>query len=173
MSVLSRRRFLKISAGGVGLAAGGAIAPRLATLAAEPGDPNEIRKIPTFCDICFWKCGAVAYVKGGRLWKIEGHPEDPLSAGRLCPRGTGGIGMHTDPDRLRSPLMRKGSRGNEEWVAVTWDEALGHIAEKMQAIKSKYGAESMAMFSHGLGGKFFKHTLRAFGTPNLAAACTG
>ena len=47
---------------------------------------------------------------------------------------------------------------------MTWDEALNHIAEKMQAIKAEHGPEAMAMFSHGLGGTaFFKHTLRAYG----------
>lgn len=47
-----------------------------------------IKKIPTFCDMCFWKCGAIAYVRNEKLWKIEGNPDDPLSNGRLCPRGT-------------------------------------------------------------------------------------
>jgi len=64
--------------------------------AAEAGG---IRQVPTFCDVCFWKCGAIATVKDGRLWKIEGNPDDPLSRGRLCPRGTGGVGAHFDPDR--------------------------------------------------------------------------
>ncbi len=103
------------------------------------------------------------------LWKIEGNPEDPLSRGRLCPRGTGGVGAHFDPDRLRKPLVRKRERGREEWTEVTWDEALSYIAEKMSKIKAEHGPESMALFSHGLGGTFLKHTLKAYGTPNLAA----
>ena len=69
-----------------------------------------MRTTPTFCDICFWKCGAIAYTRGGRLWKIEGNPDDPLSQGRLCPRGTGGIGAHYDPDRVRAPLVRRANR---------------------------------------------------------------
>ena len=113
--------------------------------------------------------GAIAYTKGGKLWKVEGHPEDPLSRGRLCPRGTGGLGAHYDPDRLRAPLLRRQKRGEEEWAEVTWDEALGYVAEKMEKIKAEYGPEAMALFSHGIGGTFFKHTLKAYGTPNLAA----
>lgn len=133
------------------------------------GEGNRIRTVPTFCDICFWKCGAIAYVKNGRLWKVEGNPEDPLSRGRLCPRGTGGVGAHFDPQRLKSPLVRKQKRGGEEWVAVTWDEALDHVADKMKAIRATYGPEAMALFAHGIGGNFIKHTLRAYGTPNIAA----
>jgi thiosulfate reductase/polysulfide reductase chain A len=108
-------------------------------------------------------------VKGGKLWKVEGNPDDPLSRGRLCPRGTGGVGAHFDPDRLRTPLIRTKRRGQDEWKGVTWDEALTYVAGKMQRIKAEHGPEAIALFSHGLGGTFFKHTLRAFGTPNIAA----
>jgi len=98
MQDLSRRRFLKITAASVVAAP---LAGRIpAALAAADLGSTGVRRVPTFCDICFWKCGAVASVRDGKLWKIEGNPLDPLCRGRLCPRGTGGIGAHTDPDRL-------------------------------------------------------------------------
>ena len=169
MNSISRRRFMKISAATISLAAAGcAIKSGTSSLGAKE-KRKGIQKIPTYCDICFWKCGAIAYVKDGELWKIEGNPDDPLSRGRLCPRGTGGIGAHTDPDRLRTPLIRKRNRGEEVWQEVTWDEALGYIADKMQKIKSEYGPEALAVFSHGIGGNFLKHTLKAYGTPNISA----
>jgi thiosulfate reductase / polysulfide reductase chain A len=171
MYTYSRRKFLRISSAAAGTAAGAA-----AIRAAEAvltGNNNHsragIQTIPTFCDICFWKCGAIAYVTDGKLWKVEGNPLDPLCRGRLCPRGTGGIGAHYDPDRLRTPLMRKSSRGNEEWTAVTWDEALNFIAERMQKLKSEYGPEALALFSHGIGGTFLRHALKAYGAINIAA----
>jgi predicted molibdopterin-dependent oxidoreductase YjgC len=68
-------------------------------------------------------------VRDGQLWKVVGNPDDPLSRGRLCPHGTGGIGAHSDPDRLRAPLIRLTAHGSEEWVGVTWDEALGYVAD--------------------------------------------
>ena len=172
MDTLSRRRFIKISSATFGLAAaGGALAGASKAKRGAPAGPREtgIRTVPTFCDICFWKCGAIAYVKDGRLWKIEGNPDDPLSRGRLCPRGTGGIGAHFDPDRLRAPLIRRRQRGDDAWAVVTWDEALGYVADRMQQIKARHGAEALALFSHGIGGTFLKHTLKAFGTPNVAA----
>jgi thiosulfate reductase/polysulfide reductase chain A len=172
MDALSRRRFLKISSATLGLAAGGgalAGAARAVSSSAAASSSKGLQKIPTFCDVCFWKCGAIAYVRDGRLWKIEGNPDDPLSRGRLCPRGTGGIGAHGDTDRLRAPLIRRKKRGDDEWAMVTWAEALGHIAERMQAIASRHGPESLALFSHGIGGNFLKHTLRAYGAVNFAA----
>jgi thiosulfate reductase/polysulfide reductase chain A len=170
MNNLSRRRFLKITGAGAGVAAAAGALASLPGLRA-PKAPVEkgIRTVPTFCDICFWKCNALATVRDGVLWKIEGNPDDPLSRGRLCPRGTGGVGAHFDPDRLRAPLLRANHRGEERWTEVTWDEALGHIAEKMQRIKAQYGPEAVALFSHGIGGTFLKHTLRAYGVTNVAA----
>jgi thiosulfate reductase/polysulfide reductase chain A len=168
MMNVSRRRFLKIGAGTMAVA--GALDGSFRVLAGS-SSPSEsgIRTVPTFCNLCFWECGAIATVRDGKLWKIEGNPLDPLSRGRLCPRGTGGLGAHFDPDRLRSPLLRVNERGEEKWKAVTWDEALTFIAERMQKAKAEYGPESFAAFIHGLGGTFFKHTLRAYGTNNIAA----
>ncbi|MDA3844155.1 MAG: molybdopterin-dependent oxidoreductase [Candidatus Kapabacteria bacterium] len=170
MNAVSRRKFLKISAATI------ASATALGTVSCtrdkiKASAEKGIKTIPTYCNICFWKCGAIATLKDGELWKIEGNPVDPLSRGRLCPRGTGGIGAYSDPDRLKTPLIRKkgSKRGEEEFVSVTWDEALTYIADKMNDIKSKYGAQSMAAFSHGTGGKFLKHTLKAYGAKNIVA----
>ncbi len=169
MTNLSRRRFLKITASawaaaGVAGRLGAAVVDRVEKVARA-----GVRKIPTFCDLCFWKCGAIAYVRDGQLWKIEGNPADPLSRGRLCPRGTGGVGAHRDPDRLRTPLIRVGARGEERWQEVSWEEALDYIAQRMQRIKAEHRPESMALFAHGIGGNFFRHTFKAYGSPNIAA----
>lgn len=174
MNSLSRRRFLKITGASFGAAVAAtsmsSIVKGSEKIQTKTGSKIKgIQKIPTFCDICFWKCGAVAYLKDGKLWKIEGHPDDPLSNGRLCPRGTGGIGAHFDDSRLKAPLLRKGPRGKEEFVQVTWDEAFDFIAGKMKKIKAEHGPEAMALFSHGIGGAFLKHLMKAYGTPNLTA----
>jgi len=174
MFPLSRRRFLKISGATAGLAAAGAATGQIAgpILTGAPAE-RGIRRVPTFCDMCFWKCGAIATVTDGRLWKIEGNPDDPLSRGRLCPRGTGGVGAHFDPDRLKYPLLRRQKRGQEEWTQVTWDEALNYVANRLQTIKAEYGPEAVGVYSHGIGGTFIRHTMKAFGTPNLAAPSFG
>ncbi|MBM2814798.1 MAG: Polysulfide reductase-like molybdopterin-binding protein subunit [Ignavibacteria bacterium] len=172
MNSLSRRKFLQISGstfaaasaiGALGYAAKGSLA------LAEEKKESGIKKIPTYCNLCFWKCGAIAWLKDGQLWKITGNPLDPLSNGRLCPRGTGGIGTNTDPNRLKAPLIRTKKRGEDAWSVVTWDEALNYIAGKLNKIKSELGPESVALFSHGIGGNFIKHTFLAYGTPHIFA----
>jgi thiosulfate reductase/polysulfide reductase chain A len=171
MNQVSRRRFLKVTGAGAGVAAAGTLGSLSVLRAAKGPAEKGIRTVPTFCDLCFWKCNAIATVKDGVLWKIEGNPDDPLSRGRLCPRGTGGVGAFFDSDRLRAPLMRARDsvRGEEKWTEVTWDQALSHVAEKMQEIKAEHGPEALALFAHGIGGTFLKHTMKAFGSPNAAA----
>src|SRR5512140_954686 len=155
MNSISRRRFLKISGATVSLAAASGYALKAAEYKfGSAGAATGIQRIPTYCDVCFWKCGAIATVRDGELWKIEGNPEDPLSRGRLCPRGTGGVGAHFDKDRLTAPLLRQSVRGEERFTAVTWDEALGYVADRMLKIKAQYGPEAVALFAHGIGGTF-------------------
>jgi thiosulfate reductase/polysulfide reductase chain A len=168
MQGLSRRRFLQIGAATFGAAAAAAHVdiPLACASALKSGN---VRTVPTTCDICFWKCGVIAHVVDGKLWKVEGNPLDPLSRGRLCTRGTGGIGAHYEPDRLRAPLMRVGKRGAEQWKVVTWGEALDFTAKRLKRIASSHGPEAIAMFKHGIGAYFVEHALKAFGTPNVAA----
>ncbi|MFO1314200.1 MAG: molybdopterin-dependent oxidoreductase [Burkholderiales bacterium] len=179
MEHLSRRRFLKISAATFGAAAAVSHLDPLARAAAAAAvdAPPGVRTVPTFCEMCFWRCSGIAHVRDGRLWKFEGNPKDPQSRGRLCTRGTGAVGAYYDPDRLQKPLIRRGARGQEAWTAVTWDEAFAYIADRMNRIKARHGPESVAMFNHGIGQFFLQHALKSWGAVNFAgssfAQCRG
>jgi thiosulfate reductase/polysulfide reductase chain A len=135
--------------------------------------PNPLtdgdRVVPSFCELCFWKCGILAHVKDGRVTKIQGNPKDPLSRGHLCPRGTGGTGLLYDPDRLKRPLVRVDRRGSQKFEEVSWDAALNVVAENFLKIRQEYGPEAVALFSHGYGGGWMKHLFHAWGSPNIAA----
>jgi len=112
MQPLSRRRFLSISAATFGAAAAGLQwQATMGSAQAAPTAASGVVTTPTFCEMCFWRCGGIAHVRDGKLWKFEGNPLDPQSRGRLCPRGTGAVGAHYDPDRIRQPLVRVGARG--------------------------------------------------------------
>ncbi len=173
---LDRRQFIKISgATAAGAAAAAAMAPSLlparrAHAAHDPTPPSyEIKH--SYCEICFWKCAVRAYVTpDDQIWKLEGNPDDPLTRGRLCPRGTGGIGTYTDPDRLTTPLIRDTDvRGQQIFREAGWDEALGYVAEKLDIVKRKYGPECAALFYHGSGGSYFKELMKAYGSVNVSA----
>jgi thiosulfate reductase/polysulfide reductase chain A len=129
-----------------------------------------LHRTPMVCEICFWKCAGWTYKKeDGSIWKLEGNSDDPNCNGRLCPRGTGGVGTYLDPDRLKSPLIRTGERGSQTFREATWDEALDYIAEKMKSIAAESGPESIALFSHRTGSTYFNDMLKAFGSSTYAA----
>ena len=127
-------------------------------------------RTPTYCEVCFWKCaGWVTKNDQGDIWKIEGHEDDPHCNGRLCPRGTGGVGMYYDNDRLKHPMIRVEEGGKQVFKKASWDEAFEVIAGKMKAIAQEYGPECVALFTHGSGGKFLGHMLKAYGSPHITA----
>ena len=174
---LSRRQFLgAMAAVGAGTAVGAAPA------AAAPSVPGwsgtgRVEKIPTICEMCFWRCGVLANVADGRVVRLEGNPDHPLTRGRLCARGNAGTDLLYDPDRLKSPMLRTGPRGSGQFRRATWDEALDVLAERLNAIKHAHGPEAVAFFPHGIGSRFFGTLMSAFGTPNSAepsfAQCRG
>jgi thiosulfate reductase/polysulfide reductase chain A len=170
----SRRDFIKFSLIGGGVIAAGAGTIGIARLLSSPPDPEglvvDLKRTPTYCEVCFWKCAGWVYkTSEGKIWKIIGNDDDLNCNGRFCPRGTGGVGMYYDEDRLKTPMIRTGERGKQEFREATWDEAFTYIAEKMNKIAAEHGPECIALFTHGSGGKYFGDLLQAFGSNNIAA----
>ena len=90
---VTRRQFIQIGGAALG---GAAVASGLTTRwwgldadrIEDPGTEGD-RVVSTFCELCFWGCGVKAHVRDGRVTKIVGNPDHPLSRGMLCPRGAG------------------------------------------------------------------------------------
>ncbi len=182
----NRRDFIKISALGLGGAALAASSYSLVKGSSVFAGPDtrapfrvqQLKRFPTYCEVCFWKCAGWTYVnEENEIVKIIGNDDDPHCYGRLCPRGTGGIGMYNDEDRLKTPLIRINKGGQPSYKEASWEEALDLIAEKMKEIKSKYGPESFALLKHGTPGSHFEHLFRAYGSDTVGepayAQCRG
>lgn len=169
-ATVTRRDFLKVGAAALGAAAlGSFIPPRVASAARANGqlDATNSGWIPSMCEMCVWRCGLLARVESGRVVKLEGNPEHPHSRGKLCPRGQSGIMTTYDPDRITTPLIRSGKRGEGLFRKSTWEEALDLVAENMLKIKDQHGPEAMAFSStHNLSQVQFENLLYAFGSPN-------
>ncbi len=124
--------------------------------------------LKSVCRSCHGGCGALLHVQEGALTKVEGDPMSPLNKGRLCPIGAATLDLVYHPDRLKYPMKRQGPRGSGKWERISWDDALGEIAEKLQAIKDEFGAEAIAMGT-GTGRHHIRWVSRfghALGTPN-------
>ena len=79
---------------------------------------GEITTSYNYCDMCPWRCGIVVKSVNGRVHKVEGNPLDPKSRGMLCARGQAGPSFMYDEDRLRSPMIRTGERGEGKFKEV-------------------------------------------------------
>ncbi|WP_165062345.1 MULTISPECIES: molybdopterin-dependent oxidoreductase [unclassified Adlercreutzia] len=122
-------------------------------------------------------CGIKAFVKDGKLLKIEGDPNHPITKGRLCPRCLALKEYVYHPDRITYPMKRaREDRGLDKWERITWDEAWSLIKTETERIKEKYGPEGIVVFE-GTGRQPTK-TIHPFstgtlGTPNIAYTQSG
>lgn len=180
--MVSRRDFIRLSALGAGALAAGAGGYRIINSFSSPAGADklvpDLSRTATYCEVCFWKCAGWVYkTSEGRIWKITGNTDDQHCNGRFCPRGTGGVGMYYDGERLRKPLIRTEDRGKQVFREASWDEALETVASKMKEISARYGPESMALFTHGSGSAYLTTLFKAFGSANIAepsyAQCRG
>lgn len=176
---ITRRTFLKsvlVGVGGMALSGYSLQPATAATPLHMPLDATlpwfsqrEIKTTYNVCDMCPWRCGVIVQSVNGVVHKIDGNPKDPKSRGMLCARGQGGVSFIYDPDRLQSPMIRTGERGEGKFQEVTWEEALDETAARLAAIRDEYGPESVAIFGHTAGDFWFTdYFAQAFGTPNAA-----
>ncbi|HEU5379067.1 MAG TPA: molybdopterin oxidoreductase family protein, partial [Ktedonobacteraceae bacterium] len=101
--------------------------------------------IPTHCCFCGVQCGMLLKVRRGQVIGIE--PRDfPHNRGSLCPKGVVAYQQVGHPERLTSPLLRRGGRGSPLQRA-SWEEALDFITRRWQQIQREYGRNSIAIYS--------------------------
>ena len=106
---------------------------------AVPGADGEH---VTFCRICEALCGMVATVRDGRVVKLRPDIANPHSRGHICVKGVAMTDVTNDPDRVVRPLKRVGGPG--EFEPVAWDQALGDIAARLDAIVQRHGPDAFA-----------------------------
>lgn len=108
------------------------------------------KKIRTMCHDCHTKCGIVLVVEDDVIVGVEGDPNHPISEGMLCTKAFSAKEIHEHPDRLKYPVKRKTwsledphveNRGKDEWVRISWDEALDAIGEKIRQVNEQYGPQ--------------------------------
>src|SRR5829696_39659 len=120
--------------------------------------PSEERV--TYCRICEPLCGMVATVEDGRVTKLRPDPEHPLSRGYACPKGIAMQEVQNDPDRVTHPLRR---RPDGTFMRVSWEEALGDIAQRLRRVLDESGGGSVGWYFGNPGAFSYSHTLWAKG----------
>lgn len=102
----------------------------------------EVKRVVTTCSYCGVGCQLELLVKGDKVVGVEPHSKGPNN-GLLCVKGRFAYNFINHPDRLKTPLIKRGGKFEE----ASWDEALNLVASKLGDIKGKYGPDSIAGLS--------------------------
>jgi anaerobic selenocysteine-containing dehydrogenase len=94
------------------------------------------------CPLCEAICGLSLRTEAGTLQAIRGDPQDPFSAGHICPKGNAILDLEADPDRVRLPLRRRG----RDFETIGWDEALDEAGHGLAAVQAAHGADALAVY---------------------------
>ncbi len=139
---------------------------------------DDTRTAHRICPLCEAACGLTVQLRGDTVVAVRGDPDDVFSRGYLCPKGVALKDLHEDPDRLRTPMIRRGRGDEARWEACDWDTAFAEIERRLLPLLETHGRQTLA-FSfgnpvvHKLGLQMYLPRLvRAAGTPNVFSAST-
>lgn len=106
--------------------------------------------VETACVLdCPDSCTLSVSIEEGRVVKVDGSPRNPVTAGYICAKVRRFADHLYGPDRLKYPAVRTGPKGKGLFKRVSWDEALGLIAKRLDATKRTWGAEAILPFCYG------------------------
>jgi len=126
------------------------------------------------CPLCEACCGLEISVNNGQVTRIRGDEQDVLSAGYVCPKAVALKDLHEDPDRLRTPLIKR----NGVFEAASWEEAFAEIERRLTPLLAAHGCQATGVVvgnpsAHKIGLlTYFGKLARALGTPNVFSAST-
>ena len=116
-------------------------------------------RIRTTCNRdCPDACGIVATVEDGRVRKIQGDPDHPVTRGFLCYRTSRFLERQYDPERLTEPLIRH----EGGFRPLSWDEALDRIADKLIRVREESGGAAILNYRSGGSLGLMKHVIDHF-----------
>ncbi|MFJ1545635.1 molybdopterin oxidoreductase family protein [Streptomyces sp. NPDC088246] len=104
-------------------------------------DPSSSRTALRICPLCEATCGLTLTIEGTRITGARGDRDDVFSRGFICPKGASIGGLDADPDRLRTPLVRKDGVLTE----ASWSEAFDAIARALPALTEEHGQQAVGV----------------------------
>ncbi|MBI1947410.1 MAG: molybdopterin-dependent oxidoreductase [Deltaproteobacteria bacterium] len=163
----TRRDALKLLSAGGAVGAGAAVGGAGLVHARERDVANE-------CRLCTMHCGFIGTVRGDDVVAVRGDV-DSNTKGFLCQHGLSIPEIVHNRARVRRPLVR--AADETAFAEAEWERALDVAAQKLLAVKDKYGPEAIAVQT---GWPFVRHPMihllhrfcRALGTPNLATVAS-
>lgn len=123
--------------------------------------------VPSVCPYCGVGCGFHIKVEKGTAVGLEYMRDHPTSEGALCPKGNAALDVVYHRERLLYPQRRVNGR----FQRVSWDEALGLIADNFARIRSESGPDALGFLSSAKCSNeenyLFQKLARMLGTNNV------
>jgi anaerobic selenocysteine-containing dehydrogenase len=183
---MDRRNFIKLTAiTGTTAALGACGSPENQLVRFIPEEdliPGVATWKPSICPLCSAGCGVIARViegdaevfregkpgvmRMGLVKKLEGDPDDPISQGKLCPRGQAALQVTYHPDRLDKPKKRSGERGSGQFTDLSWDDAIKELTSKLNELAAANDQASLALLTKPRRGRrmqMLEELLQRFG----------
>ncbi|CAL9322562.1 molybdopterin oxidoreductase family protein [Streptomyces sp. SudanB52_2052] len=126
------------------------------------------------CPLCEATCGLTLTIEGTRVTHARGDRDDVFSRGFICPKGASFGAVDSDPDRLRTPLVRRDGELRE----ATWEEAFDAVAAGIRPVVERYGPNAVGVVLgnpnvHTMAGALYPPVLLAgLGTRSVFTAST-
>lgn len=133
-------------------------------------EDGEASYADSVCGLCPGGCGITVRKIDDRAIKIEGMKGYPVNDGGICMLGLSGLQLLYGHTRVKSPMKRVGKRGDGNWEAISWNEAIELAFKKLGELRS--GGQSDAVgcvtgFNRGTTSKILDRFLMAYGSPNF------
>lgn len=142
---------------------------------SEPSSPVPADgKVFRVCPLCEACCGLELTLESGRVTSVRGDAFDPFSRGYVCPKAVALMDLHDDPDRIRTPMLRRNGR----LQPAGWDEAFDAIEHALAPLIREHGRDATGLalgnpVAHKMGlGLYVRPLARALGTRNIFTAST-
>jgi anaerobic selenocysteine-containing dehydrogenase len=112
------------------------------------------------CPLCEATCGLEVTHQEESVIRIRGDQDDVFSRGFICPKGSTLGKLDQDPDRLRTPLIKRD--GVHE--PATWDEAFAVIESRLGPIIAEHGPDAVGVYLgnpnvHSMSGVLYPRVL--------------
>ncbi|GAB6257840.1 molybdopterin oxidoreductase family protein [Peribacillus sp. N1] len=103
---------------------------------------------PSVCSLdCPDQCGLLLHKKDGKIIKVQGDPDHPVTKGNICNKVRNMTARLYDPNRLKQPLKRIGPKGEGKFAPISWEVAIDTITSKWKDLIDMHGPESILPYS--------------------------
>lgn len=104
--------------------------------------------VPSVCSLdCPDQCGLLIHKKSGKIVKIDGDPDHPVTQGNICNKVRNMGERIYDPKRVKTPLKRIGEKGEGKFAPISWEEAIRAITDHWKKLIAEDGPESILPYS--------------------------